>query len=95
MLHEKYAKEIENSSFQLIDSPELRVVSLTVAVQKLQLLEASLKQKIADRIMNEAQNTQFSYQAEIDDNGVANIVGEAKEGSVVSLQKVLEILHII
>lgn len=95
MLHEKYAKELEGSSFPLTDSPEMRVVPVVVASQKLQLLEASLKQKIADRITAEAANTRFSYQAEIDENGVANIVGSAVEGSVVSLQQVIDILHTI
>lgn len=95
MLHEKYSKELDDNSFPLIDNGDIRVVPTVVAKQKLQLLEASIKQKIADRITSEAANQQFVYQAEIDDNGVANIVGEAKEGSVVSLQKIIEILHTI
>lgn len=95
MLYEKYAQELDGNSFQIIDSPEMRVVPVSVAKQKLQLLEASIKQKMADRISAEAENTQFHYQAEIDENGVANIVGDAVEGSVVSLQKVIEILQSI
>ena len=77
----------------LLDNGEVLVVPVVVAKQKLQLLEAALKQKLADAITAEAAKAHFEYVVEFGENGVANVVGDAKEGSVVSLPHVLEILH--
>ncbi len=93
MLHEKYAKRLEENSMPLLDSGEVMVVPTVIAKQKLQLLEAELKQRIADAITSEAAKAHFEYEVEIGENGVASIVGDTKEGSVVSLQQVIEILH--
>jgi len=93
MLYEKYAKELSDNSMPLLDSGEVLVVPVVVAKQKLQLLEAALKQKLADAITAEAAKAHFEYEVEFGENGVANVVGDAKEGSVVSLPHVLEILH--
>lgn len=93
MLYEKYAKELLDNSMPLLDSGEVMVVPVVVAKQKLQLLEAALKQKLAGAITAEAAKAHFEYEVELGENGVANVVGDAKEGSVVSLPHVLEILH--
>lgn len=76
----------------MIDSHDMKVVPVFLAAQKLQLLEAALKQRLADKLSEVAETTQFTYQTEIDENGVATIVGEPKEGSVVSLRDIKQII---
>ena len=94
-LYEKYSRELTENAIPLLDSGDIPAVPVIVAKQKLQLFEASLKQRLADAITKEAEKAHFQYEVEIGENGVANVVGDTKEGSVVSLQHILEILHTI